>query len=79
MKIIMSPSTSTNDRGMSPVSNRTLPGPLKAGAFWAAVLMPLGIVGLLLSGLETNAEYFSLLALVVTNVIALVAGHGYGR
>ncbi|MFQ3318934.1 MAG: hypothetical protein ACI8UR_001991 [Natronomonas sp.] len=75
----MRSSTSTNDRGLLPAAASSLLGPLKAGAFWAAVLLPLCTVALLATGVETTADYLTLVGFVVANVIALVVGHDYGQ
>lgn len=74
----MSPSTSTNDPGVVPTEGSSLPAPLKAGAFWAAVALPFCSLGLLAAGLETNLDYVTLAALLVGNIVALVVGHDYG-
>lgn len=74
----MSPSTSTNDPGVVPTERSSLPGPLKALAFWAAIALPFCTLGLLSGGLETNLDYLTFAALLVGNVVALVVGHDYG-
>lgn len=74
----MSPSTPTNERGPAR-SGSSLPAPIKAGAFWSAVLLPFCSLALLIGGLGTPLEYVAFVALVVANVLALIAGHGYGR
>ena len=51
---------------------------IRAGAFWAAVLLPFCALALLASGLSTTTEYVSFVSLVVVNLVALVAGHDYG-
>ncbi len=74
----MSPSTSTTDRG-TVSTTPSLPGPLKAGAFWSAVLLPFCALFLIASGLDTPAEYLSFVGLIVANLVALVVGHDYGQ
>lgn len=73
----MSPSTSTNDRRQFPVV--PIPSPLKAGAFWAAVLLPFVTLAFVFAGIVTTTDYASLGALVTANVLALVIGHDYSR
>ncbi|CCQ36205.1 uncharacterized protein Nmlp_2033 [Natronomonas moolapensis 8.8.11] len=74
----MNPSTPTNERG-PPARSPSVPEPLRAGAFWSAVLLPFCSLALLASGLGTTAEYLLFGSLVAANVAALIAGHGYGR
>ncbi|MFT4884352.1 MAG: hypothetical protein ACI8U4_001867 [Natronomonas sp.] len=74
----MSPSTSTNDPSMATGERSLLQQRLKAGAFWAAVLLPFCTLGLLASGIDTNADYVALAALIAGNVLALFLGHDYG-
>ena len=75
----MSPSTSTNDHGVLPAEESAVPTPVKAGAFWAAVILPFCSLALLASGLETGVDYATLVALLAGNVVALVVGHDYGQ
>ena len=72
----MSPSTSTNDSGVRSDGVGLLL-PLKAGAFWSAIVLPFGVLALVSSGLESNADYLYLSALILANVVALVVGHDY--
>lgn len=74
----MSPSTSTTERGASS-SASSLARPIRAGAFWLAILLPFFALALLASGLGTILEYLSFVAVVFINVVALVVGHEYGR
>lgn len=74
----MNPSTSPNEHGR-PARSASLPEPLKAGAFWSAVLLPFCSLALFLGGLGTRTEYLLFGSLVVANVAALIVGHGYGR
>lgn len=75
----MSPSTSTNDHGVVTTERSTVPEPLKAGAFWAAVILPFCSLALLYNGLDTGLDYVTLASLLVGNVVALVVGHDYGQ
>ena len=75
----MSPSTSTNDHGAPPSDVSSVPAPVKAAAFWAAVLLPFCTLALLAGGLETGTDYATLASLLVGNVVALVVGHDYGQ
>jgi hypothetical protein len=72
----MSPST-TNDRGIRSAVP-SLPAPLLAGAFWLAVLLPFLSLAVLASGIASvTSPLFG--SLLVSNVIALLVGHGHGR
>jgi hypothetical protein len=75
----MSPSTSTNDHGVVATDGWRVPAAVKAGAFWAAVVLPFCALALLYSGLETGVDYVTLASLLVGNVVALVVGHDYGQ
>lgn len=75
----MSPSTSTNDHGVGSIDPQSVPKPIKAGAFWAAVILPFCTLALLTGGIESTADQVSFAALLVGNVVALVVGHGYGE
>jgi hypothetical protein len=75
----MSPSTSTNDRGVLPAEESSVPAPVRAVAFWAAVVLPFCTLALLAGGLETALDYAGLVGLLTANVVALVVGHGYGQ
>jgi len=46
-------------------------------AFWSAIGLPFLSVPLLLSGLGSAGETMAFLALLVANVLALVAGRGH--
>lgn len=74
----MASSTSTNERGPT-LRGSSLPKHLRAGAFWAAVLLPFLSVGLLFGGIGSTLGYLILAGLVATNVVALILGHGYRR
>lgn len=73
----MTPSTSTNGRGASRVGS--IPTPIRAGAFWSAVLLPFCALVLLASGLSSTVEYLLFVSLVAANVVALVVGHDYAN
>lgn len=73
----MKPSLSSSEHRFPRVDGSRLPTLLKAAAFWAAVILPFALLGLLASGLQTNVEYVLLAALLVANVLALVVGHDY--
>lgn len=72
----MTPSTSTGERGSG--TTNALPRPVRAAAFWSAVLLPFCAFALLASGLETTTEYLFFISVVAANIAALVVGHGYG-
>lgn len=72
----MASSTSTNERN-APVT-APVPEAVRAGAFWAAVLLPFCVLALLMLGIETTAGYTLFVLLVAVNVVALILGHGYG-
>lgn len=74
----MTSSTSTDERAPAR-SDLSLPPSVTAVAFWSAVLLPFCSLALLFGGLGTTLEYVGFIALVVANVLALVAGHGYGK
>lgn len=74
----MSPSTSTNDHGVV-ATGWPVPAAVKAGAFWAAVILPFCTLALLFSGLDSGIDYVTLASLLVGNVVALVVGHDYGE
>jgi hypothetical protein len=73
----MAPSIPTNDRGA--LTGTSLPAPIKAAAFWTAVLLPFFAFALLMRGLSTPVEYAFFVSLIAVNVVALVVGHGYGN
>ncbi len=74
----MTPSTSASEH-TSTRETSLIPEPVRAGAFWSAVLLPFFSVGLLVGGLGTTTEYLLFVGLVTTNVVAVVVGHGHGR
>ena len=47
-------------------------------AFWAAVLLPLVYLALLVSGSPTVTDPFAVSGLTTANVVSLLIGHGYG-
>ncbi|WP_336135576.1 hypothetical protein [Natronomonas amylolytica] len=74
----MSPSTPANESAVSTGERSSLRRHLRAGAFWAAVLLPFCTLGLLASGLDTNADYALFAGFIAGNVLALFVGHDYG-
>ena len=75
----MSPSTPTNTDGHGRRLAISLPRPLKAVAFWAAVLLPFFMLALVVGWAATPSHYLVLAGLLCANVLALVVGHDYGR
>lgn len=73
----MSPSTSTNEPDVLSTTGLSIQRFLKASAFWAAVLLPVCSVIVLVNGLTTPQDYLMLAGFVVANVVALVLGHDY--
>jgi hypothetical protein len=70
-------SSTTNDRGVRSAVP-SLPAPVLAGAFWLAVLLPFLSLIVLASGIASvTSPLFG--SLLVTNVLALVVGHGHRR
>jgi len=53
--------------------------PLEMLGFWAAIALPFLYVPLLVTGLGTSAETTTFFALLILNVVALLAGHSYKR
>lgn len=60
-------------------ASRTLRAGIVGIGFWAAVLMPLSYVPVLAAGVQTQVDGLLLIGLLVSHVVALFAGHGYGR
>ena len=52
---------------------------VRALAFWLAVLLPLGYLPLLATGIESASAALTFVALVAVNVCALVVGQPYRR
>jgi len=65
------------------VEPRALPQALltlvRALAFWAAIVLPLTYVPLLVTGLESVSMAVAFVCLVAVNVCALVLGQPYGQ
>lgn len=61
----------------SSVGFETITESVRATSFYAAVALPLVHVPLLLSGLTTIPEMGAFALLLIVNLVALVAGHGY--
>jgi VIT1/CCC1 family predicted Fe2+/Mn2+ transporter len=79
----MTPSTLNDDRTTTLLdaagrAARSLRGPVQALGFWSAVLLPFASLYLLSDGL-TGAELAPLVALLVSNALALVVGHDHRR
>lgn len=66
-------------RGVAASISRTIKAGIVGVGFWTAILMPLSYVSLLATGVETHADGLLLVGLLVVHVVALFAGHGYGR
>jgi hypothetical protein len=73
----MSPSTSTNDPSVTTGDRSRLQQRLRAGAFWAAVLLPFCTLAVLANGLDGTSDYLVLAGLLAGNVFALFLGHDY--
>jgi hypothetical protein len=52
---------------------------IEAGAFWAAVVLPVGYVPFLTMGIEGADQAVAFAAFVALHFAALAAGHAYGR
>lgn len=52
---------------------------IRALGFWLAVLLPLGYLPLLVTGIESASAALTFVALVAVNVCALVVGQPYRR
>lgn len=80
----MSTSTAHQEEPVAPTSNvlrdpvRTLLAPVQFAGFWSAVLLPLVLFPMLLSG-AASEHVVPFVALVATNLVALVAGRNYNR
>jgi hypothetical protein len=77
----MNPSTLANDRGTALQTTMSrlagaLKSPLRAVAFWTAVVLPFAYLPMLVGGLS-NVTLFT--TLVVANALTLLAGHNHGR
>lgn len=55
----------------------TLLWPVRAAAFWAAIVLPFLSVALVATGIGTDPS--TLGSLLTANVAALLVGHGYRR
>ncbi len=80
-----SPSTSTDApavherlRDAAPLADHPLTTPLRAAAFWAAVVLPAVYLSLLAVGPETLGGKPAFFALLGLHAVSVVAGHGYG-
>ena len=54
-------------------------GPVRALAFWLAVVLPFAYLPLLAGGIGTEADLFTFAGLVAANAVALLVGHGHHR
>jgi hypothetical protein len=52
---------------------------VEAGAFWAAVVLPVGYVPFLTLGIEGADQAVAFAAFVTLHFVALTVGHAYGR
>lgn len=53
--------------------------PLRAVAFWLAVVLPFAYLPILAGGIANEAELVTFLALMAANAAALLVGHDYHR
>ena len=73
-------SASTSPDGLpASVGLSTLLWPVRAAAFWAAVLLPFCSLALLFGVVELETSAVGLGSLLAANVAALLVGHGYRR
>ena len=52
---------------------------IEAGAFWAAIVLPVGYVPFLTLGIDGAERAVAFGALVALHFVALTLGHSYGR
>lgn len=62
-----------------PALSESLLVPIRALAFWTAIVLPFLYIPLLLSGLQTSSTQVAFGALVACNMVALLIGHSYSR
>lgn len=65
--------------GLAEAAGRPAATAVKTVGFWAAVLLPLTYVPLLLTGLSSQQDAALLGALVVLHLLALSAGHAHNQ
>lgn len=65
--------------GLAETARRPAVAAVETVGFWAAVLLPLTYVPLLLTGLSSQQDATLLAALVVLHLLALSAGHAHNR
>jgi hypothetical protein len=53
--------------------------PVRALAFWLAVVLPFAYLSLLVGGIGTDSELFTFAGLVAANAVALLVGHDHHR
>jgi hypothetical protein len=77
---------SVSDRALSvpapsvqPSVSKILLTPVRALAFWTAVVLPLTYLPVLATGLDSLQMGLAFVALLAVNVCALVVGQPYGR
>lgn len=61
------------------VAARTAAKPVRALAFWTAVVLPFAHLPLLAGGIGTESELLAFAGLVAANAIALLVGHDHRR
>ncbi|WP_254831649.1 hypothetical protein [Haloglomus salinum] len=65
--------------GLATAAGRPAVAAVETVGFWAAVLLPLTYVPLLLTGLSSQQDAMLLAALVVLHLFALSAGHTHNQ
>jgi hypothetical protein len=71
------PASGTDAQSALGVARDAASDSLEAGAFWAAIALPFVHTPLLATGIDTTGTLGAYVALLLCNVVALVAGHGY--
>jgi hypothetical protein len=74
-----SPAVHERLRDVASLTDHPLTTPLRAAAFWAAILLPAVYLTLLAVGPEMLGGQAALFALLGLHAVSIVAGHGYGR
>lgn len=65
--------------GTVPASDWNVFDPVRAIAFWTAIVLPFLYVPLLVSGLDSPPLRTAFVVLLVANGVALFVGHPYAR
>lgn len=65
-------------QGLAPI-RRVLERGVRTISFWLAIAIPFLYVPLVLEGFAGHTDVLTFLGLLALNVVALVAGHDYGR